>query len=229
MQCSKVKSRISAYLDHAVPEKERGDMRRHMNECHSCAREAERHQRVRDAVRSLPQRTPPPDLALRLRVAASKARAEALGGRSVWSRWADHFQLVVTNLMRPLALPLAGGLGAAVILFSSLVPTFNSTYAASAAISPWDVPTMLNTEPTVKYMAPVAFDSDAIVDLKIDEQGRVVDYSIVNASGGQTAELRHRIENNLLFTEFWPATAFGHPVSGTVRVSFRSSHLEVRG
>lgn len=229
MQCSKVNSRISAYLDHAVSEKERGEMRQHMNECRNCARESERHQRIREALRSLPQRTPPPDLTLRLRVAASRARAQAAGGRSAWSRWIDHLQLAVTNLMRPLALPLAGGLGAAVILFSSLVPTFNSTYAANTTVAPWDVPTMLNTEPTVKYMAPVAFDSDAIVDLKIDDQGRVVDYSIVSASGAQTVELRHRIENNLLFTEFWPATAFGHPVSGTVRVSFRSSHLEVRG
>lgn len=229
MQCSKVKARISAYLDNAVPEQERGEMRQHMNQCRNCTRESERHQRIREALRSLPRRTPPPDLTLRLRVAASKARSQAAGGRSVWHRWMDHFQLAVTNLMRPLALPLAGGLGAAIILFSSLVPTFNSTYAASAAISPWDVPTMLNTEPTVKYMAPVAFDSDAIVDLKIDDQGRVVDYTIVSGSGAQTDQLRHQIENNLLFTEFWPATAFGRPISGTVRVSFRSSHLEVRG
>jgi len=41
--------------------------------------------------------------------------------------------------------------------------------------------------------------------------------------------LRHSIENSLLFTEFWPATNFGRPIAGTIRISFRSSHIDVRG
>ena len=130
--------------------------------------------------------------------------------------------------MRPLALPLAGGLCSAIIMFSALVPTFTSTYAMSRTLGPGDVPTMLTTEPMVKYMAPIAFETDAVVDLKIDEQGRIVDYAIV-AAGQQSDQLRRTIENNLLFTEFWPATAFGRPVAGTVRVSFRSNRIEVRG
>jgi hypothetical protein len=132
--------------------------------------------------------------------------------------------------MRPLALPLAGGLCSAVVLFSALVPTFTSTFAANKTPSRWDVPTMLNTEPMVKCMAPIAFGEGAVdVDLKIDEEGRVVNYAIVSGSGPASEEVRRRIENNLLFAEFWPATAFGHPIAGTIRVSFRSTHLDVRG
>jgi hypothetical protein len=194
------------------------------------ARETERHQRIREALRSLPQRTPPPDLTLRLRLAASKALARTASGASPWRRWRDRSRLALTNLMRPLALPLAGGLCSAIFLFSALVPTFTSTYAANKTPSLWDVPTMLNTEPMVKYMAPIAFAEASVdVDLKIDEEGRVVNYAIVSASGPQSDELRRRVENNLLFAEFWPATAFGRPIVGTVRVSFRSTHLEVRG
>lgn len=201
-----------------------------MSDCGACARESERHQRIREALRSLPQRTPPPDLTLRLRVAASKARLESSGAATPWSRWRDRFQLSLKNLMRPLALPLVGGLCSAIVLFSALVPTFTSTFAEAKTSTRWDVPTMLNTEPTVKYMVPVAFaETDAVVDLTIDEQGRVVNYRIVSAPGQQTEELRRRLENRILFIEFWPATAFSKPVAGTIRVSFGSGHVEVRG
>jgi hypothetical protein len=130
--------------------------------------------------------------------------------------------------MRPLALPAAGGLCSAVFLFSTLlVPTFQASFAMDN--SPGDVPTMLSTEPTLKFMAPVAFFSgDAVVDLKIDQQGRIANYSIVGAP--ETSDkLRRSIENSLLFTEFWPATQFGRPIPGSIRISFRSSHIDVRG
>ncbi len=201
-----------------------------MQECQVCARESERHRRIRQALRSLPRRTPPSDLAVRLRVAASQALTERTNGVTRWSKWRDRFQLSLNNLMRPLALPLAGGLCAAVVLFSALVPTFTSAFAMDKSNTPWDVPTMLTTAPSLKYMAPIAFgEADAVVDLNIDEQGRIVNYSIVSAPG-QTEQLRRRIENSLLFTEFWPATAFGKPIAGTVRISFHnSSHVEVKG
>jgi hypothetical protein len=201
-----------------------------MNDCQLCARESERYQRIREALRSLPRRTPPSDLTLRLRVAASRARAHAADGVNAWTRRRERFQLVLDNLWRPLALPLAGGLCSALVLFSALVPTFTSTFAMNKTDSVWDVPTLLTTQPMVKYMAPIAFgEADAIVDLNIDEQGRIVNYSIVRAPG-QTEQLRRQIENNLLFTEFWPATAFGKPISGTIRISFHnSSHIEVKG
>jgi hypothetical protein len=230
MECLTVRRKASAYADNALPEEESREVRQHMHECQVCARESERYQRIREALRSLPRRTPPADMTVRLRVAASQVRTESANGATPWSRWRDRFQLALSNLMRPLALPLAGGLCAALVLFSALVPTFNSTFAINKADTLVDVPTMLSTEPSLKYMAPIAFgEADAIVDLNIDDQGRIVNFSIVSAPG-QTEQLRHRIENSLLFTEFWPATAFGKPIAGTVRISFHnSSHIEVKG
>jgi hypothetical protein len=166
----------------------------------------------------------PSALTLRLRVAASKVRTGTLRR--------DRFQLTWKNLMRPLALPLAGGICSAVVLFSALVPTFTSTYAMDKTPSSlWDVPTMLATQPMVKCTAPVAFDeTEAVVDLTIDEQGRIANYTIVSTGPGHgTEQGRRNIENKLLFLGFWPATAFGKPIAGKVRVSFGSSHVEVRG
>ena len=119
-------------------------------------------------------------------------------------------------------------INSAVFLFSTLVPTFRAAFALDNG--PGDVPTMLTTEPTLKFMAPVAFfNGDAVVDLKIDDQGRIINYSILGAPGPASDQLRHSIENSLLFTEFWPATNFGRPIAGTIRISFRSSHIDVRG
>lgn len=230
MECWTVRRRVSAYLDNALGEEERRGIREHMRDCHSCARESERYERIREALRSLPQRTPPPDLTVRLRVAASKARLQA-GRPSAWSRWCDRAQLTLANLMRPLALPLAGGVCSALFLFSALVvPTFTSTFAMEK--SPvWDVPTALSTQPMLKSAGLVGFgDGDVVVDLKLDDQGRIVSYTIVSPPGKQGDDLRRRVENSLLFTEFWPATAFGRPIAGTIRISFRNgSRIEVKG
>lgn len=231
MECRTLKRRVSAYLDDAVSEKEHREMGQHMSACQSCARESDRSQRIREALRSLPPKSVPSDLALRLRVAASKARLESTRGASLWTRLRDRFELWLQPLMRPVALPAVGGLCSAVFLFSALVPTFSPAFAMSRTPSLWDVPTMLATEPTLKCMAPVDFgDADAVVDLKIDDQGHIVNYIIVSAPGPKAEQLRRTIENKLLFTEFWPATAFGKPITGTIRISFSSpAGIDVKG
>ena len=130
--------------------------------------------------------------------------------------------------MRPLALPAVGGLCSAVFLFSTLVPTFKSAFGLASLSG--DVPTMLTTQPTLKDTAPVAFSNgDAVVDLQLDDRGTIINYTIVSDAGQQSEKLRHSIENSLLFTEFWPATTFGRPVAGTIRISFRNSRIDVRG
>jgi len=227
MKCWTVRRLVAADLDQAVSEQDRSAVRRHLSACRECAIESEKYSGLRETLRSLPRRTPPADLTVRLRVVASKVRSESAGGAGRWSRWRDYVRLTLSNLMRPVALPAIGGLCSAVFLFSSLVPTFQSAFAA---IAPGDFPTMLTTESMLKCTAPIAFgEGDAVVDLRLDDQGRIVDYAIVNAPGQQSDQLRRSIQNTLLFTEFWPATTFGHGVAGTIRISFRSSRIDVRG
>lgn len=226
MNCSFSKKEISAYLDRAVSEGEQREVREHLEACRHCAREAQKQRRLRGSLRSLPRKEAPADLTVRLRVAASRARLEAAGLKSRWA-WRDRMAMSLRYLMRPLAVPALGGIVSAVFLFSVLVPTFQPAFAMANGSS--DVPLMLMTEPTVKYLAPVAFgEGDAEVDLSLDDHGHIVNYTIV--SGPQSEQLRRSIENNLLFIELWPATSFGRPVSGTVRISFRSAAgIDVRG
>jgi hypothetical protein len=216
-------------LDDAVSAEEGRLLDHHLNACLECNLEKGRYSGLREKLRSLPRPLAPPDLTTRLRVVASKVRTESAGGASRWNRWRDRLVLSLHHLMRPLALPAVGGLCSAIFLFSTLVPMFKSAFAMGTLSG--DVPTMLVTEPMLKYTAPVAFaDDEAVVDLQLDDRGRIINYTIVSAPGQQSEKLQHSIENSLLFTEFWPATTFGRPVAGTIRISFHNnSRIDVRG
>jgi hypothetical protein len=89
---------------------------------------------------------------------------------------------------------------------------------------------VLATEASVKSLL-IAFECDEVVlDLFVDEQGRVIDYSFPDGYGSlKTASMRRRMEQSLLFTQFTPATTFGQPTQRWVRVSFRRSEIDVKG
>ncbi len=227
MRCWKVKRKISAYLDNHLADTDRREVRDHLAACLECSQDSDGILRTRMAVRTLTPKTPPPDLVVKLRVLASRERATGFDTQSRFRGWLSSAKVVLDNLMRPVALPAAGGLCAAVLLFMSLVSTFSRYYYPATG---GDIPTVLSTAPAVKSVMPIGFYlGDAEVDLRIDEQGRIVNYSIVGGQGGERDVLRRCIENNLLFTQFTPATAFGVPISGTLRLSFRSSRIDVKG
>jgi len=229
MKCSVAKRNIPAYLENAVSEQERHELGSHLRACRSCTDACERHVQVRAAVRSLPTRQIPRELSIRLRMMASQEFNLRIGvSRSWWER----FRFRTNQLLRPLAVPLTGGVAAAVLLFAALAPSF--THARSVAAT--DVPCVLFTRPMLESVGPIGFTpADAIVDLRIDQQGRIVNYSIVESTGHIDA-VHRSIENSLLFTRFKPATLApnscsdcGVSTSGTIRLQLRSSHIEVKG
>jgi hypothetical protein len=201
------------------------------------------------ALRRLPRRTAPAGLTTSLRVLASqeRQRAQQRGWSDTFTAWIGRTRLHLDNLMRPLMVPCAGGVLSAVALFGVwLVPTY-----PQVVLNNFDVPTTLTTEATVKGMMATGNSSsdvivnvfadigmsgsagDVIVDVFVDDQGRMVDYNVVSGNGVLTdAALRRRLDSVLVFTEFFPATAFGRPTSGRMRlsvVSGRNSSIDVKG
>jgi len=178
----------------------------------------------------LPQRIPPASLSQTLRRIAEREREALLERRrfrQALETWRDRISLAAKDVMQPLALPAAGGISAALVLLGLwLVPTY-PVHADNGS----DVPTMLTTEAEVKEVGPVALSAgDLVLDVTVNGQGRMVDYSIV--SGPRTildAGFRERLENMLLFTTFVPATAFGQPGFGKVRLTVLSSAIDVKG
>lgn len=228
MNCHSVRGWLSAHLDERLPEAEREHLLLHLDECRECSLVFEQMLRVQDAMRRLPALTPPPHLASMLRVMASRERVRRLVLRSpaaVLASLAARARLWVDNLMRPVAVPLAGGLISAIILFSMLVPSILFHRSLTD-----DVPlAALYREAAVTTPAPFGFEGDDfILEVTVDQKGRMVDYSITDGERLiHNPRLRRAVENYMLFTRFSPATAFGQPTLGKVTVSFSRYQFNV--
>jgi hypothetical protein len=222
MNCKNVRRSLSPYIDGQLRDGERLGVSQHIQACADCSRHHRELTAIRQAARRVHTRAVPPALTVGLRVAASKAGGRRRSPTTIW----DRIRMALDQMMRPFAIPAAGGLVSALMLFSLLVPPFYE----NAEMGDFDVPTILYTEASVKSYGPLSYtDEDIFVELSIDDQGRISDYTLPASLTGNP-ELRRVIERNLVMVTFQPATAFGQPLSGKLRVSFRKSNpIEVKG
>ena len=182
-------------------------------------------------LRGLRKAVPPPELRMRLRVLASRERQRRLNQRYPWpfmDSIHSHIATFFDEVVRVFALPAAGGVCSAVLLFVLfVVPAWPLRVVQASS----DIPTVLTTEGSLISMGPFGpSDSDLVVDVSVDEQGRMMDYRIVTGTiAPANAEIRRRLENALLVSRFAPATAFGQPMPSKVRLWLRSSRIDVKG
>jgi hypothetical protein len=185
---------------------------------------------IAESLHALPQHAPPGKLTDRLRVMASREslrRRRTATPKALLGWWAERIGLFFNNLLRPVAVPFAGGLLSAVILLLTVLAPVYPIQRHDMI----DVPSPILTQPMVlSFFSLPDYDEDMMVDVWIDEQGRIRDYSIPAGQGwaGDPSTVRS-VEATLLCTKFSPATLFGQPASGKIRITFRRSHLEVRG
>ena len=132
----------------------------------------------------------------------------------------EQARLMIDNLMRPLALPFAGGLTSALFMFVMMISTLGFLHSSVN-----DKPTALSTEASIDSVADFGARSksndDTLIEIQVDGQGRMVDYEL--SQGQMTSE----IGNLLLFTTFTPATQFLRPTTG--KVVIRLSRIVVKG
>jgi len=230
MDCQRVKLMLPAFQDGCVLESEQKLIHSHLARCGACSQHLGQLDSVRRSIKTVPTRPVPAHLAFALRAAASREAARrrryaGFGGRL--RQFQEAFALFVNNLMRPLAVPAAGGLATAMLLFAVIMPNFQGIIRVHAN----DVPITFSTEPTVRATLLDAADGEIFVDVLVNDQGRVIDYSFPDGYGSfNTSAMRRKLENSLLFTEFNPGTQFGTPTAGWVRVRFSGrSAIDVKG
>lgn len=218
MSCQTVRKSLSDFLDQRLAEEERSRLSQHLSTCRQCAARWSELTQVRNLLQSAPVRRVPAHLTSRLQVLASHERFRRLATSSIraCTRYClGRLSLIVDNLMRPFAVPFAGGLVSALFLFTMLVPNLSFTRNLRN-----DVPIALYTEATVDETSPFSFTEDETeVELTIGSDGQISDYSCPH--GRITRELVANIGNTILFSSFTPATMFGRPTSGKVRIVFR--------
>jgi hypothetical protein len=130
-----------------------------------------------------------------------------------------------------MALPVFGGVFSAVTLFSvGVVPAYPLT-SHSGAVARADVPTKLSTEAYVYISLKTGAVSsivqgDLVLDVVVDENGRMLEYNIVEGSPLSQND-RRKLEEGLVGVEFKPATSFGKPTMSRLRLWI--SNIEVKG
>jgi hypothetical protein len=253
MSCENLQELISLTLDGKVPEEERENVFDHARVCRECGAHLSSLQTQRAILRKMAQTPMPADLAARLSVLASHERERQLARISVRERMRRLLasaNLAFDNLARPVALPLTGGLVSAMLLFGLMVPTLSFAYKTSGHESHADAvfeqlsrrdlfPTTFPTGhivtnpygqtdddddfPRIEPVDSVPSDFLNIVDLTIDETGKVVDWNVVK--GVITADMKSVI----LFSSFEPATNMGMATSGKIRMVQFAPSVTVHG
>jgi Putative zinc-finger len=220
MKCSVAKRLMSSYLDGAVTRSQWAQVDEHLQGCGECAGYYSSGQQIQRLVGSLGRKAAPPDLALKLRVAASQELANSQ--RSRWEtlrvRWENAFNATMV--------PATAGVVTTLIVFGLLI---SFLYPAQVRASN-DVPTMLYTPAELQFtpfeLSGVANAESLIVEAYVGPDGRVQDYRILSAPENAEAILP-QLKNMLIFTTFHPATAFGQPTASRVILSF--SKVQVKG
>lgn len=230
--CEAARHRARLALQEDLAISERTLLERHMAECPSCAEYSPEIRALREALKGVRPQVAPRDLHIRLRVQASREasrRRQVVASAGWWNGWISDLRVTVNNMMRPLAIPTAGGFVSALMLFGMLAPGLAVRSMPGTGIA--DVPTVLYTEPSVKRHLPLDLEGqDIVVELTVDYEGRMLDYSIPSINR-MSPELRRSLESALLTMEFTPATTFGQRTSGKVRIwfQFHNSSIDVRG
>ena len=228
MSCEKVQKLVSPLLDRRVSGPERESVLAHLASCSACAQQLEAMANLRADLRRLSAPQMPTHLAQKLRVLASQERVRQ-ATRFTWSRrlasWRGRLELSFHNMMRPLALPFAGGLLSAVVVFSFVfVPNFGTARPlgfdpAIELVTPVEgtVVGAPGETPGEVLHGPALACDETIVELTIDENGNVRDWTMVRG------QMTQDVKNMIVWSRFIPATYFGRPVPGKVQVALHYS------
>jgi hypothetical protein len=236
MSCENVQKLISPLLDRRLADSERESVLAHMASCGACAERMQAMENLRSHLRRMPTPAVPDYLANKLRVLASHECARQMrhgifGG--YFARWFDRFELSFNNMMRPLALPAAGGLLSAITVFALIfVPSFSTArpLGFDPAIESYLLVTPVEgtlvgapgETPGEILRGPALACDETIVELSIDEAGNVRDWSMVRG------QMNDEVKNMIIWSQFIPATYFGRPVPGKVQVALHSAGHQTR-
>jgi hypothetical protein len=228
MEESNCKSVRSALWDYAAGTLEQGDrllVDTHLHECRECDLHRAEVRSLRTGLKHLPEKSVSPLLGTRLRVIASRERSRQALRRDLAARVAElrsRAKLMFDNLLRPIAVPAAGGMLASFLCFGAIVDTLH--------VHPeWqnDIPVGLYTQVMLDDVSPFSVNGkDVMVQLTIDKNGAVSGFEVPQGSATSPDELRE-IGNLVLYSSFSPATAFGQRVTGKILVNIL--HINIRG
>ena len=206
MRCTEAQPLLSSYLDRAVTGTEMHEISSHLDQCAQCQKQYALLENTHSLVSSLGRRQPPPDMALKIRVALSNERSRS--SLTAFQRYSLHLE----NAFRGLMFPATAGVLSAVMFFGTMI----ALMAPAQVSANDDVPSNFYTPPRLQLSEypenQLTLDSPVVIEAYVDPSGRVENYRII--SGRDDMDVREQLNRALLFTLFVPAQSFGRPTSG---------------
>jgi hypothetical protein len=223
LNCKAVQESLWDFMADALNGCERERVSRHLEDCRDCDLHRSEVRSLRMGLKGLPNVQVSPLLGTRLRVIASRERSRQMLRRDLAARLAElraRARLMFDNLLRPIAVPAAGGVLASLFCFGVIVDSLH--------VRPnWDndIPIGLYTKVILDDVTPFSVGGqDVMVQLTVDPNGKVSDWSV--PSGDASSDELQEIGNLVAYSSFIPATAFGQRVSGKILVGI--NHINVR-
>ena len=215
----------SADYNREIAESDRMALDAHLDECRDCLLHRGEVRSLRSGLKHLPVVSAPPMLNTRLRVLASRDRSRRLVRRDFASWIAEKkafAKLFFDNLLRPFAVPAAGGILASCLCFGTVLDNLHVPYAWNN-----DLPVGISTDVGIDEWSPfLSGGKDVLVQLSVDSQGNVTDYELPQSGHASPEELR-QIANLALYSSFSPAVRMGRRVAG--KRWFSIGHYSVKG
>lgn len=197
----------------------------HLNVCRECEMYRGEVRSVRSGLKHLPSRQVPDLLNMKLLVLASREHSRWRTRRNL-SAWLgeqkSRAKLFFDNLLRPFAVPAAGGILASFLCFGVIVNTLHVS-------ADWqdDIPIGFFTEIAINELSPFCSSGkDVMVQLSVDSRGRVTDFALPQNSNASPEEMQE-IGNLVFYSTFTPATRLGQPVSS--KRLFYIGHISIKG
>jgi hypothetical protein len=234
MSCENVQKRISLLLDRRLSADERDSVLAHLEKCRSCAGELAAMQDLRSTMRAMAYPPVPAELTARLHVAVSHHRAGIERRRDARARLAHlgmRIRLAFDNMMRPVAVPLAGGLCSSFACFLFLLPglSFHHNYGLE--------PPIFHTDPAIvagfndpdgslvgvknaklEWGDSMISGDEVSLTMLVDPTGHVVDWKVWDPDG--SSQLTQEMKDVILFSNFIPASVSGQPTWGLKQIVF---------
>jgi hypothetical protein len=237
MECDRVKKLLPGYLDGALPSGAWSETHlmigQHLELCGECREELQDYLALSSLMSHVERPAPPADLALRIRVAAAQRLSD-----NPWLHYARRArtrgQLILENILEPLALPATGGLTVALVVFVLVCQLLGMGAPLRAGSN--DSPTNLLQPARLEVLAPFPVTGmeesghsgphALLVAATVNAQGEAVMYEIL--SGPDNPRIRRQLDLVLLFSRFRPQMSFGRFTSGG-RVVLSFSDISVIG
>jgi hypothetical protein len=237
VDCRKVRQLLPGYLDGAAMTGSWADKHvsigPHLETCADCRGELEAYRAMSSIMSTVQRPAPPKDLALQIRVAAAQRLSER-----TWLHYAlrarTRAELVLKNILEPLAIPATGGFTVAFVVFVMVCQLLGLGEPLRAGSN--DSPTNLIQPARLEALAPFpitgleesghAGPHALLVEATVNAQGEAVSYRIL--AGPDTDTVRRQLDLVLLFSRFRPEMSFGRFTSGG-RVVLSFSDISIRG